>query len=301
MTDPTLVDCSPRQLGCFEVGPLAYGLWRFTTPDVVKATELIETALGAGMNLIDTADVYGLDHGGTGFGASEELLGRVLAANPSLRDRMVLATKGGITPPVPYDSSPDNLRRAVEASLRRLGVDQIDLYQIHRHDYFTHPAAVAETLDTLVSEGKIRQLGVSNHSVRQARSLLAHLHHPLVSTQPEFSAVHLDPLRDGTFDHCSEVGLTPLVWSPLAGGRLATGTDVRPELLAVLDELAERECADRASIALAFVLSPPSGAGAIVGSQQPERIKAATTALDVSLDRRDLYRIIEASDGVPLP
>ncbi len=301
MTDRTLVDCSPRQLGCFEVGPLAYGLWRFTTPDVAKATELIETALDAGMNLIDTADVYGLDHGGAGFGSSEELLGRVLAASPSLRDRMVLATKGGIAPSAPYDSSPDVLRAAVEDSLRRLGVDHIDLYQVHRHDYFTHPAAVAETLDTLVTEGKIRQLGVSNHGVEQTRSLLAHLHHPLVSTQPEYSAVHLDPLRDGTFDLCSAVGLTPLVWSPLAGGRLATGTDLAPQLLAVLDELAERECTDRASIALAFVLSPPSGPVAIVGSQQTERIKAAPTALDVSLDRGDLYRIIQASDGVPLP
>ncbi|MEM9131958.1 MAG: aldo/keto reductase [Actinomycetota bacterium] len=301
MTDRTLVDCSPRQLGCFEVGPLAYGLWRFTTPDVGRATELIETALDAGMNLIDTADVYGLDHGGTGFGSVEELLGRVLAGAPHLRDRMVLATKGGIAPPVPYDSSPEGLRDAVEASLRRLGVEHIDLYQIHRHDFFTHPAAVAETLDTLVAEGKIRQLGVSNHSAAQTRSLVAHLHHPLVSTQPEFSAAHLDPLRDGTFDLCSEMGLTPLVWSPLAGGRLVTGDGVPSELPAVLDELAERECTDRASIALAFVLSPPSCPVAIVGSQQPHRIKAATKALDVSLDRNDLYRIIQASDGAPLP
>ena len=301
MIEHTLVDRSARQLGRFEVGPLAYGLWRFTTPDVAKATELIETALDAGMNLVDTADVYGLDHGGSGFGAAEELLGRVLAASPGLRDRMVLATKGGIAPPVPYDSSPDGLRFAVESSLKRLGVDHIDLYQIHRHDFFTHPAAVADALDTLVAEGKILHLGVSNHSAAQTRSLVAHLHHPLVSTQPEFSAAHLDPLRDDTFDLCNEMGFTPLVWSPLAGGRLATGTDLPPTLLAVLDEIAERESTDRASIALAFVLSPPAGPVAIIGSQDPDRIRAATKALDVDLDRHDLYRIIEASDGVPLP
>ena len=164
MTDRSLVDYSPRQLGCFEVGPLAYGLWRFTTSDVAKATELIETALDAGMNLIDTADVYGLDYGGTGFGSVEELLGRVLAANKGLRDRMVLATKGGIVPPVPYDSGASALRAAVEASLRRLGVDHIDLYQIHRPDLFAHPSDVAQTLDALVDEGKIGSIGVSNHT-----------------------------------------------------------------------------------------------------------------------------------------
>ncbi len=103
----------------FEVGPLAYGLWRFTTPDVDEAQALIETALDAGMNLIDTADVYGFDWGGTGFGSVEELLGKVLAQAPHLRDRMVLATKGGIVPPIPYDSSSVALRQRVRGIARR--------------------------------------------------------------------------------------------------------------------------------------------------------------------------------------
>lgn len=304
MAASSLVDASPRQIGAREVGPLAYGLWRFTTSDLDEATTLIETALDSGMNLIDAADVYGLDYGGKGFGAVEDLLGAVLARTPSLRDRMVLATKGGITPPTPYDSSPSALTAAVEASLRRLGVDHIDLYQIHRPDILTHPADVAGTLLDLQRQGKIGDLGVSNHTPAQTRALLAHLTAGgagLVSSQPEFSAATLDPMRDGTFDLCMECGLTPLAWSPLGGGRLASGEGVRPELLAVLDRLAEREGVDRATLVMAFVLTNPSRPVAIVGSQRPDRITGSLKAFEVHLDRNDVYDVVEASEGVPLP
>jgi predicted oxidoreductase len=299
--DASLVQSSPRQLGRFTVGPLAYGLWRFTGDDVAAGQGLIEAALDAGMNLIDTADVYGLDWGGTGFGSVEAGLGRVLAATPQLRDRMVLATKGGIRPPVPYDSSPAALRVACEDSLRRLQVDVIDLYQIHRPDMYTHPAVVADTLMALRTEGKILEVGVSNHTPTQVAALAAHLDVPVVSTQPEFSPVRLDPVRDGTFDQAMERGITPLAWSPLGGGRIATGDGVRPELLSVLDELGEREGVDRATVALAFVLAHPSRPVAIIGSQRTDRIAGATAALRVRLDRTDVYRIVVASDGVPLP
>ena len=143
----TFDTASPRTLGSLpSVGPLAFGHWRFVGHEVSKATELVESALDLGMNLIDTADVYGLDWGGTEFGQAEGLLGQVLAGSPGLRDRMVLATKGGIVPPLPYDSSHDHLTSALEASLRRLGVDHIDLYQVHRPDMFTHPDDLAATL-----------------------------------------------------------------------------------------------------------------------------------------------------------
>ena len=300
MTD-SLVDAGPRPLGRFTVGPLAYGLWRFTGDDLAAGQGLLEAALDAGMNLIDTADVYGLDWGGTGFGSVEDGLGRVLAAAPHLRDRMVLATKGGIRPPIPYDSSPYALRTACEDSLRRLQVDVIDLYQIHRPDLYTHPAAVAETLMSLRTEGKIVEVGVSNHTAAQVAALAAHLDVPIVSTQPEYSPVQLDPMRDGTFDQAMERGITPLAWSPLGGGRIATGQGLRPGLLSVLDRLAEREGVDRATVALAFVLAHPSRVVPIIGSQRPDRIAGATAALTVRLDRTDVYQIVVASDGVPLP
>ena len=253
------------------------------------------------MNLVDNADVYGFDWGGTGFGQVEEILGTVLAAAPALRDRMVLASKGGIMPPLPYDSSPAYLRSACEASMTRMGVDVIDLYQIHRPDMFAHPADVAATLTELRAAGKIREVGVSNHTPDQVAALQAHLDFPIVANQPEFSASHLDPMRDGTLDQCMALGIAPMAWSPLAGGSLATGDGVRPELLAELDRLADRESLDRSHIAMAFVLAHPSKPIAIVGSQNTARIADTVRALDTQLDRSDVYAIFQASEGVPLP
>ena len=307
MCDPTavvsLVDATPRRIRGIElrVGPLAFGCWRFTHNDLGHARRVLEAALDAGMDLVDTADVYGLDWEGQGFGGSESLLGRVLERAPGLRDRMVLATKGGIVPPVPYDSSPAALRGACEASLRRLGVDVIDLYQVHRPDLFVHPADVAGTLLDLRAEGKIRAIGVSNHTVAQHRVLEAHLGEPLATSQPELSVEHLDPIRDGVLDHCMATGAVPLAWSPLGGGRLATGEGAKPAVVEVLDRLADREGVTRADIAIAFVLAHPSRPVAIVGTQTPERLQNAVAALTVELDRADVYELVTASDGRPLP
>jgi len=302
----TLVDASLRVISdeLDPVGPIGFGCWRFTDPDIDRAHRLIDTALDSGMNLIDTADVYGLDWGGTGFGFNEEILGRVIAAYPDLRGRMVLATKGGIMPGVPYDQSSGYLRSACEASLQRLRVDTIDLYQIHRPDLFSHPSDVAATLSDLHDEGKIRAVGVSNFTPDQYDSLRTHLPFAIATNQPAFSAANLDPLRDGTLDRCMRDGVTPIAWSPLAGGRLATGSPgdgIRPELAAVIGELAAREGVDRAAIAYAFVLCHPARPVAVIGTQNPMRIVAAGDALRVTLTRSDLYSIIEASEGTPLP
>jgi len=313
---PTLVDGSRRAVGPFEVGPLAFGCWRFVGTDVVAGQALVETALDLGMHLVDTADIYGVGWGGGGFGEAEELLGKVLAAAPGLRDRMVLATKGGIDPGVPYDSSPAYLTAACDASLRRLGVDVIDLYQLHRPDLLAHPADVAGALDALVAGGKVRAVGISNATPAQTEALARHLTAPLVATQPELSAANLRALRDGTADLATREGLAVLAWSPLAGGRLAGPSTeaspagavepeppdgVRPGLLAVLDELAGRQGVDRATVALAFVLALPLRPVAILGTQKPERLHQAQRAFTVHLDRADCYSIIEASEGVALP
>jgi len=298
-----LVDAGTRALGHTDisVGPLAFGCWRFTHDHVRDARRALDAALEHGMHFVDTADVYGLDWGGAGFGACEALLGQVLADAPALRDGIVLATKGGIHPPTPYDSSADGLRRACEASLQRLQVDTIDLYQVHRPDLFGHPETVAATLFALRDEGKIRAIGISNHSPSQHDALHAFLGDALATTQPEYSVVHLAPLRDGTFDRCARDRVTPLAWSPLAGGRVATGTGVDPNLLAVLDDLAAREGVSRASVAIAFTLAHPTRPVAILGAQSPDHLAAATDALRVHLDRADCYRIVVASDGAPLP
>ena len=292
---------APRSLGSHaNVFPLSLGCWRMTGTDD-NNRRLVHTALDHGITLIDNADVYGLDWGGTHFGACEEALGRIFSEDKNLRERVILATKVGIVPGTPYNSSAAYVVSACEASLRRMNVDYVDLLQIHRPDVYTHPEELATALDSLKERGLVRDVGVSNYSPSQTLALNAFLNDGLVSTQPEFSAVHLSPMRDGTFDLCMEAGLTPLAWSPLAGGRLANGDNISPALLQVLDSLAQREGVSRAAIALAFVLAHPSAPIAIIGTQQPERIPELVAATSVMLSRTDVYSIIEASDGVPLP
>ena len=282
-------------------GRYGLGLWRFTTESLSDAARLVSTAVDHGITLLDNAAVYGGNWGGRGFGAAEELLGAVLAQSPALRDRVCVATKGGITPGIPYDQSPVTLRRECEDSLRRLRIERIDLYQIHRPDVFAHPRETAETLMALRREGKIDRIGVSNFTPAQHEALAAHLEVPIETTQPEYSAAALGPLRDDTFDLCMRDGVIPLAWSPLAGGRLVTGQNVRPDLLAVLDEIAAAHGTTREQVAYAFVLSHPAKPVVLLGTQKPERLVAAVSSPVQSLQRSELYRIVAASEGRPLP
>lgn len=294
----------PRLLGQSNLrcGPIAYGLWRFVGDNTKSARGRIEAALEAGLTLIDVAAVYGLDWGGAAFGESETLLGRVLQEAPHLRARMVLATKFGIIPGIPYDSSATAILDSCEHSLRRLKTDVIDLFQVHRPDVLTHPAEVAGVLTRLREAGKIREVGVSNYTAAQTRALQAHLRFPLATHQPEFSALHLAPLSDGIFDQCVEHGMTPLVWSPLGGGKLIEPTQ-DPRVAAIqraLDTAAHPAGVDRAAGALAFVMAHPSQPIPIIGTQNPARMAAATDAFKVRLTRADWYAIAAAA-GMPLP
>lgn len=284
--------------------PLAYGLWRFAGTTLPEGRAKIEAALELGVDLFDTADIYG------GDGASEELLGRVLGEAPALRGRMLVATKCGIVPGIPYDSSAEHVERCAEASLRRLRLDVLDLFQIHRPDLLAHPAELAGALARLRERGLVREVGVSNHTPAQFEALQAHLPFPIATHQPELSAWTLAPLRDGVLDQCMRRGVTPLAWSPLAGGRLGLAADAarrQPDgarlaaLLECLDKLAEREGVSRAALALAFLLAHPAGVIPIVGTQQPARLRECAASLRVRLSRADWYAILVASQGEPLP
>lgn len=293
----------PRPIGDsgMSSAPLAWGMWRFGAGDLASADRLVRTALDCGITLLDTADVYGF--GAAGFGAAETLLGRVIDADPGLRRRFVLASKGGVVPGVPYDSSVAHLIAACEASLRRLRTDCIDLYQIHRPDVLAHPQEVAGALEQLRASGKIGAAGVSNYSASQAWALQSFLSFPLASHQPEFSVLHIEPIDDGVLDQALEQRMAVLAWSPLGGGRLA-GADPDARARAVIDavdRIAERERASRTAVALAWVLAHPSCPIAIIGTQQPERIREAMRALDVRLTRQDWYTVFTASREACLP
>ena len=288
-------------------GPIAYGCWRFAGTDVAAATAKIETALESGFTLIDTADIYGTTWP-DGFGESEALLGGVLTAQKSLRGEMVLATKGGIIPGLPYNSTRQYLISACEASLTRLKTDVIDLYQIHRPDLLTPFEEVAEALNQLLSAGKIRSAGVSNFTAAQTTALQKYMKRPLVSHQPEFSCLQTAPITDGILDQAQENKMVTFAWSPLAGGQMVTGsventgaTEKVVRLLPVLDRIAAENGYDRAAVALAFLIAHPAHVVPIVGTQTLGRIRASADALKVKMTRRDWYDILEASNGVPMP
>ena len=289
-----------------EVAPLGWGMWRFCGADPATARSRIEAALEIGCTLFDTADIYGY---GTpdGFGGAERLLGQVFRSVPGLRARMVLATKAGIYPPLPYDSSASYLIQACENSLERLGIDCIDLYQIHRPDLLTHPQEAAAALDRLKQAGKIRAAGVSNYSAAQLDALCQFMPFPLASIQPEFSSLAIEPLSNGVLDAAMRHGIAVLAWSPLAQGRLGSANanetrDARAAaVIAALDRIAARASVPRSAVAYAWVMAHPSRPVPLIGSQSPLRIKEAAAAYAVVLQREEWYRILEASRGEPLP
>lgn len=301
----SLLPRPPRTLplGPFQIAPLAWGMWRFTeggrTP--AEAARLVHAALEAGITLLDTADIYGFT-GQSGFGDAETLLGAVFDAEPGLRDQMVLASKGGITPPVPYDQSQTYLSGAIDASLRRLRTDRIDLYQIHRPDILAHPQEVARTLEDALAAGKIRALGVSNFTRAQLAALAHFLDTPLASTQPEISPVRIDPFENGELDDAMRLSLRPLAWSPLGGGRLLSPETPRDRAVAeALDRTAQGRGISRSVAAYSWLMAHPAGIVPIVGSQSPERIAEARGALEVEWSREDWYAVLVAARGEKLP
>lgn len=303
---PSAEDRIPLGRSGLAVAPIGWGMWRLLGGDRASTRRRVEAALETGCTLFDTADIYGYG-GERGFGGAESLLGEVLREAPQLRERMVLATKAGITPPVPYNSSARYLIDACEASLRRLAVERIDLYQIHRPDLLAHPAEVAEALEQLRRSGKIRAAGVSNYTAAQVEALCAHLPFELASVQNEFSALVIEPLADGTMDGAMRRGLAVLAWSPLAQGRLAASSAQAPDhsrvlpVIGALDAVAARAGVPRSAVAYAWVMAHPARPVPLIGSQTPDRIREARSAYSVQLTREEWYRILAASRGAPMP
>jgi predicted oxidoreductase len=300
MTDlPAPAALRPLYAGGPEVSAIAWGMWRFAGTDVATATARVEAALAAGVTLFDTADIYG---GAAGFGAAEALFGEVLKAHPGLRARMVIATKGGIVPGLPYDSSAAYLTAAIDASLGRMGLEHVALWQVHRRDLLTHPAEVARTLEAARHAGKIGAIGVSNHSPAELDALQRFLPVPIVSTQPEFSPLAIAALTDGVLDQAMAKGMAVLAWSPLGGGRLGTPSDARAQAVAeALDIVAHRHSVSRAAAAYSWIMAHPAQPIPLVGTQTIARIAEIPDAFRPRWSRADWYAVLTAARGEKLP
>ena len=299
---------------------LAYGCWRVagtwnpsevTDESRAAGRRAMRTAYETGYTLFDNADIYC-------HGEAERLLGEVLREIPGMREHVIVATKGGIRPggdPAPgspsrWDFSAAYIVAACEASLRRLGIETIDLYLLHRPDFLADPGEIAKAFSQLKSSGKVRFFGVSNFRPTLVTAVQAACPMPLVAHQVEISLAKLDAFTDGTLDQCLIEGLTPMAWSPLASGLLGAGAKLlldaqktyRPEaFLPVLDAIATAREVSRVVIALAWLLKHPSRIQPIVGSTNPERIREAAQATSVELTREEWYRLLVAAQGKPLP
>lgn len=287
----------------FAMSPIVAGLWRITSWNlsVAERVRWIEQALELGITTFDLADIYG-DY------LAEGHFGEALKAHAPLRNRMQLVTKCGIrlrSAQRPYrinyyDTTAAYVRAQVEQSLRNLHAEQLDLVLIHRPDYLMDAAALAETFATLTREGKVAHWGVSNHATSQFA--LLRQHHPLVTNQVELSPLQMDALDDGTLDQAQQLGLRPMIWSPLAGGRLFNGEDEQAvRTRSTMLDIAERLGISLTTLAFAWVLRHPSRPHPITGSGRMVNLQDAVKALDVSLDAEDWYAIWTASKGHSVP
>jgi predicted oxidoreductase len=296
--------------GCMRVA----GTWepKEVTPEKIAAgKKAIVAAYEAGYTLFDHADIYGR-------GECEAIHGLALKDVRGMKERIVIATKCGIrfakdpkpTSPHRYDFSAEHILRSCEGSLKRLGVERIDIYQLHRPDVLMNPEEVAAGFEKLKKQGKVREFGVSNFLPSQLTALQSACSLPLIVNQVEIHLGRLNCFSDGTLDQCLTEKITPLSWSPLGGGLLGTGGVVKEDhprrkvMLGVqklLDELARAYGVSRTVMALAWLLRHPAGIIPIVGSTKPEHIKDATKADEVDIDREDWYRLLEAARGEPLP
>jgi len=308
-------------VSAFALGTMTFGAETDEDGSHAQLDQFVE----AGGNLVDTADVYSR-------GVSEEIIGRWLAARPAdVRDTVVLATKGRF--PMGSDAndlglSRRHLQRALDASLRRLGVDCVDLYQVHAWDPLTGLDETLRTLDDMVRAGKVRYVGLSNFTGWQVQKAVAtaragRLEIP-VTLQPQYNLL-VRELEWEVVPSCLDAGLGLLPWSPLGGGWL-TGKyrqDTRPsgatrlgedpergveaydrrstqqrtwDVVDAVQQVAERRGASMAQVALAWLRDRPGVSSVILGARTTEQLKDNLGADAVRLDAEDTERLDAASD-----
>lgn len=288
-----------------DVGLGLMGMSEFYGPaDDAQSLRTMEAALAEGIDFMDTADLYGR-------GANEELLGRFLAGK---RDRVVVATKFGVRrDPISetrkIDNSPAYVKAACEASLRRLGIDCIDLYYCHRRDPETPVADMIGAMARLVDEGKVKWLGLSE--ISPATLEAAHAVHPIAAVQSEYSLWSREP-EDGILDACRRLGVAFVGYAPLGRGfltgHLSLGAgDTRSDmprfaedarktndrLVADLTAFAGARGVTNAQIALAWILNKHEHVIPIFGARRPERIHENAAAAKIKLSAQEVGHLDE--------
>lgn len=285
----------------FSLSRIAMGLWRLADWKYApqETLHLLEQLLELGVSTIDLADIYG-DY------RCERLFGEALKLKPVLRSQMEIVSKCGIKLMSSnndyginhYDSSAAHVIAAAESSLCNMGIEQMDLLLIHRPDPLMDADELAGALDRLVTDGKVRAVGVSNFLPHQVELLQSRLSAPLLVNQIEVSPLHTAPLFDGQLDFCQREKKIPMAWSPFAGGALFTGSgETALRVQGCLDELSAETGLQPQQLALAWLLKHPSAMVPVLGSGRIERLRNALEALSVELPREAWFRLLRAARG----
>lgn len=295
-----------------EVSQVALGCMRISDKTDKEMDFYLNNAVDLGINYFDHADIYGR-------GKCEEVFGAALKRNSTLRDKIYIQTKCSIIPGSMYDFSKEHIINSVDGSLKRLGVEHIDVLLLHRPDLLMDPAEVAEAFNELESQGKVGAFGVSNHSPLQIELLQREMKQKLSINQMQLSITNANmiasganvnlPCEDGVNydgylrDYCRLKGITIQPWSPLQYGFIeGSFVDNRKykNLNKVIEELAEKYGTTPTGMAIAWILRLPEKMQPIVGSTNPGRIEAVAKAADITISREDWYRIYREA-GYRLP
>jgi predicted oxidoreductase len=277
---------------------IVYGMWRLgddpdTSPAHVQAK--VEACLNQGITTMDQADIYG------GYTA-EAIFGAALKAAPALRDKIEIVTKCDIVAPVGrhagarvkhYDTSAAHITASVEASLREMATDRIDLLLIHRPDPLINPDETGAALDALVASGKLRAVGVSNFRPWDMDLLQSRMSARLVTNQIELSLSAHEAFVNGDLAYLHQHRIAPMAWSPLAGGELAKAAGLREKL----DALGAESGTDWSAVAVAWLLHHPAGILPVMGTNTLSRIARIADALRVPMDRQTWYELYTLALG----
>jgi len=257
--------------------------------DEAQSIRVLHAVLGRGLTLIDTADVYCLDDGDIGH--NERLIAKGLRSWRGDRAAVIVATKGGLTRPGgrwEHDGRPAHLARACERSLQALGVERIDLYQLHAPDPAVPFADSVGALADLQREGKVRWVGLSNVSVAEIEAARRQL--TVVTVQNRLNPFFREALRTGVAAHCARHGIGFLAYSPVGGGRLNNKLSGHP----ALRPIAARHGVSAHAVTLAWVLAQGETVIPIPGARTVEHALDSLTAADLDLAPDELKAISAA-------
>ena len=306
--------------GCMNIG----GRWNdepLTKAEVKAAVAVVMTAFEQGITLFDHADIYMR-------GKSEQAFAQALQLTSGMREQILLQSKCGIRfgddphvgAPHRYDFSYAHIVSSVEGSLRRLGVDYLDILLLHRPDPLIEPEEVARAFDALHQSGKVRFFGVSNHTAMQIALLQQALDQPLTVNQVELNLLHshlisegilanrvqeTTTLSTGTLDYCRLHNMLIQAYAPVVGGRLFGSVadealNIR-QTTALVAEMAQEKNTSAEAILLAWLLRHPAPIQPIIGTTRPERVQASCLADDVELTREEWHLLLNTVRGASPP